>query len=468
MEEGLLVPLVVGMLLVVISMADPQIQSQFQLRRPFQMNAQTRNLAQSKFIGQKGPQAQLHPFGPRPFQMKAQTRAVLPNRFIGQKGPQAQLHPFGPRPFQMKAQTRTLLPNRFIGQKGPQAQYQLAHQVQLNAQARNFLPNRYSAKKAGHYPPVPPGTGGLLPGYNRNFIPNRFDIPASIINKKPGSSLGCVGVSPCGLAAPYSPPALPIPPPPAPVAYTGFPPAPVPYAPQGYDQAPPMAANGFDMHTINTMAQNTAEAVAAKAKLFGGIHPPKKFVPHLPSLGTPQQGKPPFDPPPPPPEPQAAGFGQLPYQQPLAFGQQGMVPPQPGFGFGPQPAAAGFAQPGAPPMQGNFADPQAFTAPAGALPQDQTPFAPQQPSPLGPQQHDLPQMINNDAPQVPFAPEMNPAPAFNDPGQQMAPDQAGSFDLAKKRMMAALKGKGQMKRFGVPRPVLKSRLVPKPLFKRHT
>jgi len=75
--------------------------------------------------------------------------------------------------------------------------------------------------QAGRYPPVPPGTGGQLPGDSRNFIPNRFDIPASksilqrlnykpvrislyaipipnfvvlflagIIDKKPGSSVG--------------------------------------------------------------------------------------------------------------------------------------------------------------------------------------------------------------------------------------------------------------------------------------
>ena len=56
------------------------------------------------------------------------------------------------------------------------------------------------------------------------------------------------------------------------------------------------------------------------------------------------------------------------------------------------------------------------------MPQQQTPFVPQQPSPLGPQQQDVPQTINSNAPQVPFPPEMNQAPAYNDPGQQMTPD----------------------------------------------
>ena len=43
----------------------------------------------------------------------------------------------------------------------------------------------------------------------------------------------------------------------------------------------------------------------------------------------------------------------------------------------------------------------------------------------------------------------------------------GSFDIARKRMMA-LKIKGLAKRFGVPRPVVRSRLVPRPLYKRHS
>lgn len=124
-----------------------------------------------------------------------------------------------------------------------------------------------------------------------------------------------------------------------------------------------MGTNGFGMHSINSLAQNTAEAaVFAKAKLLGGIRPPKKFVPHIPPMGRPQQGKPPYNPPPPPPEPQAAGYaqaGQLPYQQPLGYGPQGMVPPQMP-GFAPQ-SVAGLPQPGMPPMQGTFADPQAFT-----------------------------------------------------------------------------------------------------------
>ena len=199
---------------------------------------------------------------------------------------------------------------------------------------------------------------------------------------------GCVGVSPCGLAAPYSPPALPIPPP-APAAYGGFPPAPVPYGPQGYPQPPPMGTNGFGMHSINSLAQIAAEA---KAKLLGRMHSPKKFVPHIPPMGRHQPGKPPYIPSPPLPKPQAAGYaqaGQLPYQQPFGYGPQGMAPPQtPGFspqpqgmappqtpGFSPQPQglvppqtpgfapqpAAGIPQPGVPPMQADFADPQAFT-----------------------------------------------------------------------------------------------------------
>lgn len=32
---------------------------------------------------------------------------------------------------------------------------------------------------AGRYPPLPSRTGAQLPADNRNFIPNRFDIPAS-------------------------------------------------------------------------------------------------------------------------------------------------------------------------------------------------------------------------------------------------------------------------------------------------
>ena len=62
-----------------------------------------------------------------------------------------------------------------------------------------------------------------------------------------------------------------------------------------------------------------------------------------------------------------------------------------------------------------------FQAPE-PLPQQQTDFLPQQPSPLGPQQQDVPQTINSNAPQPPFPPEMNQAPAYNDPGQPMAPD----------------------------------------------
>ena len=130
---------------------------------------------------------------------------------------------------------------------------------------------------------------------------------------------------------------------PAPAAYTGYPPQ-NPYNPQGFPvENPATAANGY---TANLLAQNTDAAVAAKAKLFGGIKPPKKFVPHLPQMGQHQPGKPPFDPPPPPPEPQAAAYGQagqLPYQQPLSYGPQGMAPPQAG-GFAPQPAA-GYAPP---------------------------------------------------------------------------------------------------------------------------
>lgn len=155
-------------------------------------------------------------------------------------------------------------------------------------------------------------------------------------------------MDPCGLVPPAPPPALPMPPAyPGPAAYTGFPPQnafqgmpPVPYGPRGF----PAAQAGYDP---NFLAQNTLEANLVKAKLFGGIKPPKKFVPHLPPMGHPQQGKPPFDPPPPPPEPQAAAgygqVGQLPYQQPLSYGPQRMAPPQ-AAGFASQPAA-GFAPP---------------------------------------------------------------------------------------------------------------------------
>ena len=185
---------------------------------------------------------------------------------------------------------------------------------------------------------------------------------------------GCVGIPPCGQATPYSPPSIPIPPPPAPVPYGGFPPVSVPYSPQGYPQPPPVGTEGFGMHSINSLAQSVAEA---KAKLLGGIHPPKKFVPHIPPMGRPQPGKPPYNPPPPLPKPQAAGYaqaGQLPYQQPLGYGPQGMAPPQtPGFASQPQgmvlpqtpglisQPAPGIPQPGVPPMQADFADPQAFT-----------------------------------------------------------------------------------------------------------
>ncbi|PFX34328.1 vegetative cell wall protein gp1-like [Stylophora pistillata] len=366
------------------------------------------------------------------------------------------------RPVQTNAQTRTFPQNLLSGRKGPQTQFQFRRPIQMGAQVRNFLPNRLITKKAGRYPPLPPSKGAQLPADNRNFIPNRFDIPASVIHKKPGSSVGCVGADPCGLLPPYSSPALPLAPPPVP--YAGFPPPPVPYGPQRYAQPAPMAPNGYGMHSINAMAQDAAAAMASKLKILGGTHPEKKFVPHLPPMGRQQPGKPPYDPPPPPPAPQAtAGFapglpGQLPYQQPFGYNQQGMPPQTAAFDSQPAP---GFPQPVAPPMQGSFADQQTLPAPL-PFPQNQAPaFLPQQQSPTGPQ---TPQLVNNDVPQVPFPAEMNQAPAFNDPGQQMAPN--GSFDLAKKRMMA-LKLKGQMKRFGVPRPVQKSRLTPKPLFKRH-
>lgn len=42
-----------------------------------------------------------------------------------------------------------------------------------------FIFCNYKQHQAGRYPPVPPGAGGQLPGDSRNFIPNRFDIPAS-------------------------------------------------------------------------------------------------------------------------------------------------------------------------------------------------------------------------------------------------------------------------------------------------
>lgn len=337
-----------------------------------------------------------------------------------------------------------------------QAQYQLRRPV------RNFVPNRFGVQKGGHYPPVPPDTRRQeLPGDNRNFIPNRFDIPASIMDRKPGASTGCVGASPCGLVPPASPPALPMPPAfPVPAAFTGYTPQNAfqgmpqdPYNSQGFPAAPAMAPGEFNG---NSLAQNTGAAVAAKAKLLGGIKPGKKFVPHLPPMGRPQQGKPPYDPPPPTPEPQVAGYGpaagQLPYQQPLSFGLQGMAPPQPA-GYAPQPVAGFAPQPAA-----GF-PPPTFTG-SKALNQ----FPPS----MGAQQHDEPQLATNNAPQVPFhqvpfSSEMNQGPTY--PGQQMPPD--GSFDLARKRMMT-FKVKGQMKRFGVPRPVLKSRLVPKPLFKRHS
>ncbi|KAL9973864.1 hypothetical protein ACROYT_G020370 [Oculina patagonica] len=304
MERRLLVPLVVGLLLVVISVADPQ--AQYQLRRPLQMNAQTRTLPQNRFIGPKDPQVQY------------------------------QLRP----PLQMNAQTRTLPQNRFIGPKGVQTQYQFPRPVQMNAQSRNFLPNRFSAKKAGHYPPVPPGTGGQLPGDSRNFIPNRFDIPASVIDKKPGTSVGCVGADPCGLVAPYSPPALPIPPPPP--AYTGFPPPQVPYGPQGYVQQPPMTPDGYGFYCPCPFASGT-DSICPSAAV---------------TLGT---------------------------------------------------SAAGCTS-----------------------------------------------AINNNAPQVPFPPEMSQAPSFNDPGQQVTPE--GSFDLAKKRMMA-MQAKGQLKRFGESRSNIQSLVI---------
>lgn len=135
---------------------------------------------------------------------------------------------------------------------------------------------------------------------------------------------------------------------PSPGAYTGYPPQsafpgmpPDPYNPQGYPASPNIPPN------MKALAQNTGAAVAAKAKLLGGLNPLKKFVPHLPPLGRPQKGKPPYNPPPPQPEPPVAGYGQgtsqMPYQQPLSYNPQGMVPPQ-SAGYGSQPTA-GFAPP---------------------------------------------------------------------------------------------------------------------------
>lgn len=327
----------------------------------------------------------------------------------------------------------------------------LNRRLQVKLQRRNFVPNRFNAAKGNRYPPVPPGTRSqVLPGGNRNFIPNRFDIPASIINRKNGASTGCIGATACGLVPP-PPPAPPVPsafnPP---TAYAGFPPQSpfqpfpaLPYGPQGSPMNPAMPGAGYPQ-----------DLVAPKAKPLGKVKEGKKFVPRLPTMGRHQPGKPPFVPPPPIREPLAAGFGQMagqfPYQQPLSYGPQGMFPPS-------QPAT-GFAQ-------------SALPAP---LPQ--TPYSPQQdptgynqgPPPAGAQQNDDPQLIipQYNAPhlpsqQVPFSPEMNPEPALNDPGSQQNPLD-GSYDMAKKTMV-----RPQVKRYGVPRPVLKSRLVPKPLYKRH-
>ena len=77
-----------------------------------------------------------------------------------------------------------------------------------------------------------------------------------------------------------------------------------------------------------------------------------------------------------------------------------------------------------------------FDISTSQAPQSQTPFAPQQPQPgfnqapppMGAQQHDDPQLVSNNAPQVPspqvpFSTEMNQqGPAYNDPGQQMSLD----------------------------------------------
>ena len=146
--------------------------------------------------------------------------------------------------------------------------------------------------------------------------------------------LGCVGATACGLVPPPPPPAPPMPlsynPPtaytgyPPQNAFQGFPPAPLPYGPQGFPANPAMLG-----------------ATSAKAKLLGRLKPEKKFVPHLPPMGRNQPGKPPFVPPPAAaPKPQAAVFGQaagqFPFQQPLSYGPQGMVPPpQPVPGFSP-------------------------------------------------------------------------------------------------------------------------------------
>ena len=164
--------------------------------------------------------------------------------------------------------------------------------------------------------------------------------------------LGCIGTQDiCGsfAPAPAPAPALPMAPAyPSPGAYTGYPPQsafpgmpPDPYNPQGYPASPNIPPN------MKALAQNTGAAVAAKAKLLGGLNPLKKFVPHLPPLGRPQKGKPPYNPPPPQPEPPVAGYGQgtsqMPYQQPLSYNPQGMVPPQ-STGYG-SPPTAGFAPP---------------------------------------------------------------------------------------------------------------------------
>lgn len=356
-----------------------------------------------------------------------------------------------------------------ISTADPQTQFQFRRPAlnPVNGQIRKFVLNRIGGVRGGHYPPVPPDSRReQLPGDSRNFIPNRFDIPASVIDRKQGPPKGCIGTQDiCGsfAPAPAPPPALPMAPAyPAPGAYTGYPPqsafpgmAPDPYNPQGYPASPNIPPN------LKALAQNTGAAVAAKAKLLGGLNPLKKFVPHLPPLGLPQKGKPPYNPPPPQPEPPVAGYGQgtsqMPYQQPLSYNPQGMVPPQPA-GYGSQPTA-GFAPP-------SFAAPQ---APAPFVPQQPQSAFNQAPFPIGAPQQDQPQLALNDnapqgpPPQVSFSPEINQGPVY--PGQQASPD--GSFDIARKRMMA-LKIKGLAKRFGVPRPVVRSRLVPRPLYKRHS
>lgn len=356
-----------------------------------------------------------------------------------------------------------------ISTADPQTQFQFRRPAlnPVNGQIRNFVLNRIGGVRGGHYPPVPPDSRReQLPGDSRNFIPNRFDIPASVVDRKQGPPKGCIGTQDiCGsfAPAPAPAPALPMAPAyPSPGAYTGYPPQnafpgmpPDPYNPQGYPASPNIPPN------MKALAQNTGAAVAAKAKLLGGLNPLKKFVPHLPPLGRPQKGRPPYNPPPPQPEPPVAGYGQgtsqMPYQQPLSYNPQGMVPPQ-STGYG-SPPTAGFAPP------------------AFAAPQAPAPFAPQQPQsafnqapfPIGAPQQDQPQLaLNDNAPQAPppqpsFSPEMSQGPLY--PGQQASPD--GSFDIARKRMMA-LKMKGLAKRFGVPRPVVRSRLVPRPLYKRHS